>query len=96
MSLHHAVDILENFCWKMSPPINRSILPDATRAYGATDAGVHWKKKSRQDFVSFSTIANIFYELNKFKLGFPRASCEGFLTVSFSKNEPVLPQEMRL
>ena len=78
------LDFLENFCWKMSPPINRSIPPDATRAYGVTDAGVHWKKKissGTQDFVSFSTIANIFYELNKFKLGFPRASCEGFLTV---------------
>ena len=78
------LDILENFCWKMSPPINRSIPPDATRAYGVTDAGVHWKKKissGTQDDVSFSTIANIFYELNKFKLGSPRASCEGFLTV---------------
>ena len=77
--LHQLLDILENFCWKMSPPINRSIPPDATRAYGVTDAGVHWKKKissGTQDFVSFSTIANIFYEL-----GFPGASCEGFLTV---------------
>ena len=31
-SLQRAVDILENFCWKMSPPINSSIPPDAPRA----------------------------------------------------------------
>ena len=30
--LHRAVDILENFCWKMSRPINRIIPPDAPRA----------------------------------------------------------------
>ena len=66
----------------MSLPINRSILPDETRAFGVTAwCGSSLKKKSRQDFVSFSTIANIFYELNKFKLGLTWASCERFLTV---------------
>ena len=49
MILHHAVDILENVCWRMSPPINRGIPPDAKRAYGVTDSGVHWKKNSRQE-----------------------------------------------